>query len=206
MPVSIFKCTGHRTRESQLARRAGKRIQLFNARNRRGQRVVQRVFFLAAPHSHHDQHASGDSTFPEGHTFIGRGDAEPASAFLLQRSCTLRIAMSVGIALHHRADCHLGPDMLLQYSEIVAQCRKRYLSPVRTGVGSGEYRLAEQDTFMISREQRARVLTTQLLAHSSRWLQLASARVRIAQAGREAFRLSKLPACNGASITVESER
>src|SRR5690349_10091784 len=93
--------------------------------------------------------------------------------------------MPVCIAFHDGADGHLGSDMLLKCPEIVAQRGERNLSPVRTGVGSGEYRLAEQDGFIIARR--------------------SSGCVDHAATGDNAQSLSKLPTRSDASIRLSQK-
>lgn len=59
--------------------------------------------------------------------------------------------------------------MPLDNAKIVAQRGKRDLSPVRTRVCAGKYRLTEQDAFYDSARTVSLVLTTRLLTYDSRF-------------------------------------
>jgi len=62
---------------------------------------MQHIFLFAAPGAHQYQNAASNAGLAHRDTFIGRGNAEPAPAFLLERSRTLSVSVAVGIAFHH---------------------------------------------------------------------------------------------------------
>jgi len=85
--------------------------------------VTQRVFFFPMPGAHHNKDAAGDSSFAQCYAFVGGSHAKPARAFLLECVGTNFSTVSVGIALHHRADDDGVANVLLQSAEIMAQRR-----------------------------------------------------------------------------------
>ena len=137
MPVSIFEMNRSLMSQAEPRRRARQILRLLQTKDRRRQRIAQRIFFLAGIQPAHDEDSSGDSDLAQHDAFIGGGDAEPLRASLLQCRRAFFYAMSVGIAFDDRADGDAGADMLLHNAEIVLQRGERNFRPVGPGFNAG---------------------------------------------------------------------
>src|ERR1022692_2454805 len=114
--------------------RLGQRFRILQTEHRRRKRKAQGVFFFSPIDAAHHQHTCSDAGIAQDDSLIRRGHPEPLCAFLLKRQRALLRAVSIGVALHHRADGDVGAYMLLQHPEIVTQGGKRNFSPIRPGL------------------------------------------------------------------------
>src|ERR1035437_2707248 len=114
--------------------RLGQRFCVLQTEHRRRKRMAQGVVLFSSIYTAHHQHASGDAGLPQDDPLIGGRYPEPLCAFLLQRQRAPRGAVSVGVALHYRADGYIGAHMLLQHPVIVTQGGKRNFSPIGPGL------------------------------------------------------------------------
>ena len=111
----------------------GQLFGVFQAEDSGRESMAEGVIFFAGKQSAQHQDASGDTHLAQHDTLIGRSHAEPFGARLLQRGGTFFHAVTISIALHHRADGDVRADMMLQHAKVVAQSGERNFGPVGAG-------------------------------------------------------------------------
>src|SRR5271167_97541 len=126
----------YRNSAGQAQSRGGTRHSLgvFQTKDRGRELMAKCVFFFSRVQTAKHQNAPFDARLAQQHAFVGRGHAKPLRPCLLQRRRTLLNPMAVSVALHNSAYGHLRADVLLNYTEVMAQSRERNLGPVGTGL------------------------------------------------------------------------
>ena len=96
----------------------------------RGRQIVSHdAVFLALPDSSHEQDARPDAGAAQGASFGGVSYTKPGCAFGFEGERTFGCAVAVAIGLHHRADRHVRPDVLLHNAKILTQGGERNFRP-----------------------------------------------------------------------------
>jgi hypothetical protein len=97
----------------------------------RSQTQANDLFFFATPETSHEQDASIYASFAKWNRLIQRGHAEPARAFLFERSCTLDRAMPVRVGFYYGANRYGRTYVTLHGSKILTQGSQRDFCPGR---------------------------------------------------------------------------
>src|SRR3954464_12889439 len=102
---------------------------MFHAPDSRREIVLDDCFGFSSPNAAHEQDAAGDARLSQLNAFIGGGNAQPLSSCAFQSTCTLRRAVSIGVALDHGTDRRMRCDEIANQAEIGGESRQRDLGP-----------------------------------------------------------------------------